>query len=82
MAAEKTEYMILRALPPVDDDDIRFELVASKQPAHSSEHAIRDYVAIPGSTGSGEYVAVPCRSWNLTKVTLETQTVVKLGDAA
>lgn len=81
MATEKTEYMILRALPIVGDD-ITFDLVASKQPAHSGEHAIREYVATPGSTGGGEYIAVPCRSWNLTKVTLETQTVVKLGEAA
>jgi hypothetical protein len=31
---------------------------------------------------AGRYVAVPARSFNPTTVTLETQTVVKLGEAA
>jgi hypothetical protein len=45
--------------------------------AHSAEAAIRTHVAQAKTTGT--FVAIPERSWKPTPVTVETQTVVKVG---
>jgi hypothetical protein len=46
--------------------------------AASATAAIRSVVE---KHGAGKYVAVPARSWKPVKVTVEQQTVVKVGDA-
>lgn len=47
--------------------------------AHNAAAAIR---TIAAKAGAGTYVAVPESSWKPLTVTVETQTVIKVGDAA
>ena len=75
MAAEKTAYHVFQETLGAHDEKV-YELVASNVQAHSSADALRQTVK-----ATGTYVAVPARSFAPTKVTLETQTVVKLGEA-
>jgi alpha-tubulin suppressor-like RCC1 family protein len=75
MAGEKTAYHVLRE---VDVDGVpMYQQTAASVEGHSSADALKQTVK-----ETGTYVAVPARSFTPTKVTLETQTVVKLGEAA
>jgi hypothetical protein len=76
MAAEKTAYHVFRETRR-EDGTTSYEPLDANVQAHSPAAALRQTVKETGS-----YVAVPARSFVPTKVTLQTQTVVKLGEAA
>ena len=61
-----------------------YEIAVAMVQANTPEHAIRQYAeAAKTEAGtSGTFVAIPARSWKPVKVTVEQQTVVKVGDAA
>ena len=78
MAGEKTAYHVFRRSSTDEslDSPVLYEPVAADVQAHSSADALRQTVK-----ETGLYVAIPARSFVPTKVTIETQTVVKLGEA-
>lgn len=91
MAAEKTAYHVLKQTrAPLNISDTAsaspgpttpaYDLVAASIDANNAEHAIR--VHAEKSQDSGTFIAVPSRSWKPVPVTIETQTVIKLGEAA
>lgn len=65
-----TRYVVLTRM---ENGDWRF---TKPGVATSAEAAIR---AVAAELGAAEYIAVPARSWNPVKVTVEKTTVVKLG---
>lgn len=70
--AEKTRYHVFREIDAADTK--AYEPIAAAVEAHSSGDALRQAVK-----ETGTYVAVPARSFDPTHVTIETQTVVKVG---
>lgn len=71
--AEKTKYHVFTE---VDTAGVkRYEPHTADVEAHSATDAIRSTV-----TASGVYVAIPSRSFTPTTVTIDTKTVVKIGD--
>lgn len=78
-AAEKgttTRYVILTFDTTTDN---WFE-AGDRVPATSKNAAIAKH-SRAYAEGSATYVAIPERSWKPIKVTVSTETVVKLGDA-
>jgi hypothetical protein len=56
-------------------------LIEKPVEATSAEGAIRKHIAKTRAEG-GTFVAVPSRSWKPTVVTVETQTVIRIGGAS
>lgn len=74
--AEKTRYHVFAEDRDASGAAAYLPLEAYVE-AHSAVDAIRK-----SAKKSGVYVAVPARSFEPTTVTIETQTVVKVGGAA
>jgi len=76
--ATKTRYIILRKAEG-GADKVGIESswdIIDYADASSANAAIRSAIKT-----TGHYLAVPARSWKPVKVTVEQQTVVKVGDA-
>ena len=69
--AAQTKYVVLEQL------DSKWHLI-KKVVARSANAAIREVVGAEGGDPTGTYVAVPERSWNPVKVSVRTQTHLKL----
>jgi len=92
--ATKTAYHVFGVggefLPGARDPDVdvtsfepggTYTIIARNVEAQSPAAAIRKHVESVKDGHGGTFVAVPARSWRPVKVTVEQQTVVKVGDA-
>lgn len=76
----ETAYVVLRQSTA---DPAEWIIVEASIDAHSSAGAIRQVAAreLAAMPNAGAFVAVPDRSWKPTKVSAQTQTILKLDTA-
>lgn len=73
-----TEYIVLNFDSTADSGWKVWEEVHNGVEATSAENAIRRFVEANGFT-SGEFVAIPKRSWKPVKVEVDTKPVVRIN---
>lgn len=77
-AAAKTRYVILTRKPSAAEGSHQPWAQAGEIAAKSADAAIRAHAAKDPTNGL-ELVAIPARSWQPRKITVETSTKVTLG---
>lgn len=87
---KKTAYHVLKLIAPevkreagsdAADSPEQWSIAARGIEAHNAEAAVKQHVEgqKDKDKSNGLFVGVPSRSWRVTPITVETQTVVKVG---